>query len=148
MFALRAHLKLSTSESKYLPLTKCHHLCNETAKPFVCYWCFQQKFVSECYLCSFCIGYFIIFSVYLLHLQNFQIWGKREKSKKFWDDRCKNFSFWVIQKISLGGELIGWSHPEGSAQRLDVQMHTADERCPSEVCIWTSLMFNVFIKIT
>ena len=33
----------------------------------------------------------------------------------------------------MAKELVGWSQPEGSGQRLDVQMDTGDKRCPSGV---------------
>jgi len=35
-------------------------------------------------------------------------------------------------------ELVGWSHPEGGDQQLDVQMQISDKWCPSGVCIGTS----------
>ena len=35
-------------------------------------------------------------------------------------------------------ELIGWSHPDGSAQWLNVYMETSDKRCPSAVLTGTS----------
>ena len=39
---------------------------------------------------------------------------------------------------SVGKELVGWSHPEGSGQQLDVQMENSDKWCPSGVCTGTS----------
>ena len=35
-------------------------------------------------------------------------------------------------------ELVGWSHPEGNGQWLDVQMEISDEWCPSGVHTGTS----------
>ena len=37
-------------------------------------------------------------------------------------------------------ELVGWSHPEGSGQRLNVQMEISDKWCPSGVCTGTSAL--------
>ena len=38
----------------------------------------------------------------------------------------------------MDGELIGWSHPEGSGQWLNVQMEIGDKWCPSGVHTATS----------
>ena len=35
-------------------------------------------------------------------------------------------------------ELVGWSHPEGSDQRLNVQMEIGDNWCPSGARTGTS----------
>ena len=35
-------------------------------------------------------------------------------------------------------ELAGWSHPDGSGQRLNAQMEINDEWCPSGVHMGTS----------
>ena len=37
---------------------------------------------------------------------------------------------------SVDEELIGWSHPEGSGQQLNVQMGISDKWCPSGVHTW------------
>ena len=40
----------------------------------------------------------------------------------------------------VGEELVGWMHPEGSRQQLNVQMEISGEWCPSEVCAGTSTL--------
>ena len=35
-------------------------------------------------------------------------------------------------------ELVGWSHPEGSGQWLNIQMEISDKQCPAGVRIGTS----------
>ena len=42
-------------------------------------------------------------------------------------------------------EPVGWSHPEGSGQWLDVQMETSDEWCSSRA-ILGPVLFNIFIN--
>ena len=34
-------------------------------------------------------------------------------------------------------ELFGWSHPEASGQKLNVQIEISDKWCPSGVCVRT-----------
>jgi len=45
----------------------------------------------------------------------------------------------------VGEELLGWSHPEGRDQWLNVQMETGDKGCPSAVIVGP-VLFNIFIN--
>ena len=42
----------------------------------------------------------------------------------------------------MNKELAGWPHPKSCSQRLNVQMETSNECCPSKVCTGTSIFIN------
>ena len=43
----------------------------------------------------------------------------------------------------MDAELVGWSHPAGSGQQLNVYVKTGKKRCPSGVRIWISTVDTV-----
>ncbi|PKU37991.1 rna-directed dna polymerase from mobile element jockey-like [Limosa lapponica baueri] len=46
---------------------------------------------------------------------------------------------------SVNVELVGWSHPEGSGQQLNVQMELSNKWCPQGSTLG-SVLFNIFIS--